>query len=330
MLCRKQPISHTAVSGVKQREEVSFTVEDVSSSVIRGRHPTRDSASGAKSYVTRPESPFAGGSDRAISATFSETDDHQAVPIQPVSVSHGGASAGNYGQAYPRPGCSGTANISLSLSKYIQVDSALVRDSRGRLYRDHRPIGIGSRAPQDTARIRAHLGKDTRRSRMPWVSKRAQPTGRSGRQVPALSLVAMEFGNERECVQVVARVTVTVSILVNKSRTFCHGYRRCNQRRALRTTRMQCVVRVDRMGQMLGDLRRYYYTGTKAACNQLIVGGQKRRERVCRNGRECAGPADDIRSCGEVECPNWAEWLSWGDCSTTCGKGQKARIRSII
>ncbi|CAG5863670.1 unnamed protein product [Menidia menidia] len=72
------------------------------------------------------------------------------------------------------------------------------------------------------------------------------------------------------------------------------------------------------------------------SCSKTCDGGQMRRYRSCDNprpaygGRECAGADTQIQRCSTDNCPvdgNWGLWQPWGECSSSCGGGQKTRVR---
>ncbi|XP_033937393.1 hemicentin-1 [Pseudochaenichthys georgianus] len=72
------------------------------------------------------------------------------------------------------------------------------------------------------------------------------------------------------------------------------------------------------------------------SCSKTCNGGQMRRYRTCDNprsangGRACAGADSQIQRCSTANCPvdgNWGSWQPWGDCSTSCGGGERTRVR---
>ncbi|KAL9956665.1 hypothetical protein ACROYT_G038180 [Oculina patagonica] len=73
-------------------------------------------------------------------------------------------------------------------------------------------------------------------------------------------------------------------------------------------------------------------------CSVTCGEGSRTRSRSCNNptpqhgGADCSslGPSQETGSCNEKPCPvdgGYGEWESWGDCSVTCGGGQRARSR---
>ncbi|CAK8691082.1 unnamed protein product [Clavelina lepadiformis] len=76
--------------------------------------------------------------------------------------------------------------------------------------------------------------------------------------------------------------------------------------------------------------------GTWHDCSQSCGGGQTNRYRSCTDpppkfgGRFCPGSDSELRPCGLQACPvdgKWSQWSDWGECSKTCGYGEKRRTR---
>ncbi|XP_068563703.1 hemicentin-1 [Cebidichthys violaceus] len=72
------------------------------------------------------------------------------------------------------------------------------------------------------------------------------------------------------------------------------------------------------------------------SCSKTCNGGQMRRYRTCDNprpangGRACAGADTQIQRCSTANCPvdaNWGSWQQWGECSASCGGGERTRVR---
>ncbi|XP_066533975.1 hemicentin-1 [Hoplias malabaricus] len=72
------------------------------------------------------------------------------------------------------------------------------------------------------------------------------------------------------------------------------------------------------------------------SCSRTCNGGQMRRYRTCDNprpangGRACAGTDTEIQKCSTASCPvdgNWGPWQPWGQCSASCGVGERTRMR---
>ncbi|XP_063057327.1 hemicentin-1 isoform X2 [Engraulis encrasicolus] len=76
--------------------------------------------------------------------------------------------------------------------------------------------------------------------------------------------------------------------------------------------------------------------GGWGSCSRSCNGGQMRRHRSCDNprpvngGRTCAGSDTQTQRCGTTSCPvdgNWGPWQAWGECSASCGGGERTRRR---
>ncbi|XP_056015238.1 SCO-spondin-like [Ostrea edulis] len=72
-------------------------------------------------------------------------------------------------------------------------------------------------------------------------------------------------------------------------------------------------------------------------CSVTCGGGKQERSRSCTNpapkdgGDKCPGSSVSSRSCNTNRCPvngGWSEWLSFDDCTATCGGGQQKIYRS--
>ncbi|TNN56511.1 Hemicentin-1 [Liparis tanakae] len=66
------------------------------------------------------------------------------------------------------------------------------------------------------------------------------------------------------------------------------------------------------------------------------LGSQEKRRR-CTNplpangGRHCAGSDTETRGCRGKPCPvdaNWSQWSLWEECSRTCGRGNRTKLRT--
>ncbi|XP_043941249.1 hemicentin-1 [Protopterus annectens] len=94
------------------------------------------------------------------------------------------------------------------------------------------------------------------------------------------------------------------------------------------------LVRVPLTVQVHGGYSEWLHWGPcSVSCGQ----GVQKRIRQCNNpvpangGRPCQGPDSDVQFCQNKPCPVdglWSEWGPWDDCSRTCGKGNRTRIRS--
>jgi len=72
-------------------------------------------------------------------------------------------------------------------------------------------------------------------------------------------------------------------------------------------------------------------------CTATCGGGRQRRERTVSleaepNGYPCLGDDFEIGVCSKVGCPipcEWDKWENWGECSNSCGGGQKTKRRAM-
>ncbi|KAJ8305885.1 hypothetical protein KUTeg_016430 [Tegillarca granosa] len=74
---------------------------------------------------------------------------------------------------------------------------------------------------------------------------------------------------------------------------------------------------------------------TWSSCNATCGGGIMSRYRNCtlaqHGGKNCTGESDDFDECNTNHCPVdgvFLSWSTWGDCSVTCGHGERWRNRT--
>ncbi|VDK52840.1 unnamed protein product [Gongylonema pulchrum] len=73
---------------------------------------------------------------------------------------------------------------------------------------------------------------------------------------------------------------------------------------------MLAVVCLEQLGILFSDLRNWATKTTK-----------------CIGGDSCVGEAYEEKSCERAPCPSWSSWQPWSQCSTSCGRGEKRRVR---
>lgn len=76
-------------------------------------------------------------------------------------------------------------------------------------------------------------------------------------------------------------------------------------------------------------------------CTRDCGGGQQQRRKhimvePLNGGEPCTGDTSvevrgcNLDPCGVKEYCTWAEWTTFGDCSTSCGPGEKRRVRNLV
>ncbi|XP_078312808.1 SCO-spondin-like [Crassostrea virginica] len=99
-----------------------------------------------------------------------------------------------------------------------------------------------------------------------------------------------------------------------------------------------CTCTGDWLGQRCTDKNGAWGSwGSYGACSKTCGTGKKTRTRTCDNpapignGAACPGSSSEDADCNTQPCPidgMWADWGSWGTCSTTCGGGNQNRTRN--
>lgn len=99
-----------------------------------------------------------------------------------------------------------------------------------------------------------------------------------------------------------------------------------------------CTCTGDWLGQRCTDKNGVWGSwGSYGTCSKTCGTGTKTRTRTCDNpapignGAACPGSSSEDADCNTQPCPidgMWADWGSWGTCSTTCGGGNQNRTRN--
>lgn len=66
-------------------------------------------------------------------------------------------------------------------------------------------------------------------------------------------------------------------------------------------------------------------------CTVTCGGGQRSRTRSCPMQNACSPGSEyesDANPCNPNVCPTWSDWANWGQCSKTCGQGNRERKRT--
>ncbi|VDI22399.1 Hypothetical predicted protein [Mytilus galloprovincialis] len=74
-----------------------------------------------------------------------------------------------------------------------------------------------------------------------------------------------------------------------------------------------------------------------SSCSSSCDGGNRQRTRLCNDplplcdGLACNGTNVEMEDCNaDISCCTTSDWSDWSDCSSTCGPGEQAKIRSFV
>ncbi|CAB4065357.1 unnamed protein product [Lepeophtheirus salmonis] len=72
-----------------------------------------------------------------------------------------------------------------------------------------------------------------------------------------------------------------------------------------------------------------------STCSKTCGKGTKKRTRKCidskfRNGNPCNADLNETENCNEQDCPVWAPWTEWTECSRSCGKGMRSKMKTCL
>ncbi|XP_052812234.1 hemicentin-1-like [Mya arenaria] len=95
----------------------------------------------------------------------------------------------------------------------------------------------------------------------------------------------------------------------------------------------QIIVCVNQLCPVHGGWARW---SGWSSCSVTCDTGLSKRTRSCTNpipdrfGDNCFGDSQDYRVCMDTSCSSWTSWNAWGDCSVTCGLGERTRNRTCV
>ncbi|XP_040567740.2 LOW QUALITY PROTEIN: SCO-spondin-like [Lepeophtheirus salmonis] len=72
-----------------------------------------------------------------------------------------------------------------------------------------------------------------------------------------------------------------------------------------------------------------------STCSKTCGKGTKKRNRKCidskfRNGNPCNADLNETENCNEQDCPVWSPWTEWTECSRSCGKGMRSKMKICL
>ena len=75
--------------------------------------------------------------------------------------------------------------------------------------------------------------------------------------------------------------------------------------------------------------------GEWTTCSKSCAGGTRRKFRQCVDKvdgqvdkSKCSGQSELKEDCNTQDCPYWTPWSEWTECSASCGRGSRSKIRN--